>query len=156
MGTGIALAVTVMKFRGPGPRRRALALLKPPMQGFFKCTLVALLAEILMKLEEGFTLALREMANSRSTNSPGGNIKLADHKVSEHENTAYLLLLPKEARICGYGVFRTRTGLPLGIKENEVARWARNPDQIFLEFTKNCFDAGTVTWKPYSECIPLE
>jgi hypothetical protein len=43
--------------------------------------------------------------------------------------------------------FQPRTGLPLGVKENEVTRWARNPDQLFLEFTKNCFDAGTVTWE---------
>jgi hypothetical protein len=103
MGTGIPLAVTVVECRDPDPRRRALALLKqaPPMQGFFKCTPVALLAENLMKPEEGFTLALRETAKSRSTNSPGGNIKVAGHKVSEHEIPHIYFSFPKRLVYAG-------------------------------------------------------
>ena len=158
MGTGIPLAVTVMKCRDPILRRKALALLKmaPPVQGFFKCTPVALLAENLMKLEEGYSLDSKKAAPSSLPDiSPGSN-QFASLAVSGHENTANNSpCIPEEARISEYAVFKPQNGLLPGIKEEDITRWGRSSDHLFLRFTRNRFDKTSVTWKPYSECVPL-
>ncbi|KAJ5126784.1 hypothetical protein N7448_007563 [Penicillium atrosanguineum] len=158
MGTGIPLAVTVMKCRDPVLRRKALALLKkaPPVQGFFKCTPVALLAENLMKLEEGYSLDSKKAAQSSLPNiSPGSN-QFASLAVSQHEVTPNNSpCIPEEARISGYAIFKPRNGLLPGIKEEHITRWGRSSDHLFLQFTRNRFDKASVTWKSYSECVPL-
>ncbi|KAJ5476236.1 transcriptional regulator family: Fungal Specific TF [Penicillium sp. IBT 31633x] len=159
MGTGIPLTVTVMKCRDSILRRKALSLLKqaPSMQGFFKCTPVALLAENLMKLEESFSLALGEKAaNRKLPSSPLDIINPAGLSSSKQEATGiYPAFVPEEARICGYGVFKPGNGLPAGIKKEDITRWGLDSDRLFLQVTRNRLDAATVTWEAYSECMPL-
>ena len=78
-------------------------------------------------------------------------MRLARVSVPKHEAPAtYSYLGHKEARICGYGVFKPRNGHTTGIHEKDVTRWGRDPDQFFLEFSRNPFDMGTVTWKLYA------
>lgn len=159
MGTGIPLAVTVMKCRDPVLRREALALLKkaPPVQGFFKCTPVALLAESLMKLEEGYKLDSNKAAQSNSLDISQASNQFASLAASQHENTASDSTgIPEEARISEYAVFKPQNGLLPGITEEDITRWGRSSDHLFLRFTRNRFDKTSVTWKAYSECVPLE
>lgn len=99
-----------------------------------------------MKVEEGFTPALKEAANSKSSNSPAGKMRLARLSVPEHEApTIYSYLGHEEAQVCGYGVVKLRNGLTTGINEKDVTRWGCVPDQLFLEFSRNLFDMDTVT-----------
>ena len=131
MGVGVPLFLTVLKCREPVLRRKALGLLQqsPPMQGFFKCTPVALLAENLMKIEESYTLTPEKPADSMS--------------------------IPEEARICFYGIFRPSNGLPPSIKEEDFARYRRGPDQLFLEIARNRYDETNGRWFPVHEVLSL-
>lgn len=158
MATGIPLAITAMKCRDPLLRRKALKLLKkaPPMQGFFKCTPVALLAENLMNLEEGYSLASEKVVKSSLANNFTSSNRFASHAVLEHGNPATnALSIPEEARISGYAVFKPLNGLPPGIKEEDITRWGRSLDHLFLRLTRNQFDKASLTWKSYFECVPL-
>ncbi|KAJ5089340.1 hypothetical protein N7532_008024 [Penicillium argentinense] len=133
MGVGIPLFLTGLKCRDPLLRRKALKLLRqaPPMQGFFKCTPVAQLAESLMKIEESYSLAL-----GRHTGS-------------------HMATIPEEARICKYGIFRPENGLPPGVAEEDIAGYNCGPGQVFLVYWRNCFDGNSNTWKKISHAVPI-
>lgn len=133
MSAGIPLFLTCMKCRDATIRRKALQLLKqgPPMQGFFKCMPVSQLAEKIINIEESYGLALREATGDYSVN------------------------IPEEARIFRYGVFRPQDGLPPGILEEDLAKHAYFPEQLFLEFSRNKFDVDNNRWKWITEVIPL-
>lgn len=110
-----------------------------------------------MKVEEGCTPALKEAASSKSSNSPAGRMRLARLSIPEHgAPTTSSYLGHEEARICEYGVSKARNGLTTGINEKDITRWGRDPDQVFLGFSRNLFDIGTITWMLYSPCRPLE
>jgi hypothetical protein len=158
MGTGIPLAVTAMKCRDPVLRRKALEMLKkaPPMQGFFKCTPVALLAENLMHLEEGYSLAFGKGVESSLVNNLMSRNRFASHAELEDGNPATnALSIPEEARISGYTVFKPLNGIPSGIKEADITRWGRSLDHLFLRLTRNRFDEVSLTWESQFECVPL-
>ncbi|KAJ5676767.1 uncharacterized protein N7477_002400 [Penicillium maclennaniae] len=158
MGTGIPLAVTAMKCRDPVLRRKALALLRmaPPVQGFFKCVPVALLAENLMKLEEGYSPNSKKEAQYNLPDISLSSNNFASPAVSLHENLGKNSpCVPEEARISEYAVFRPQNGLLPGIKQDDITRWGRSSDDLFLRFTRNHFDQISFTWKPYFECVPL-
>ncbi|OOQ87680.1 C6 finger domain protein [Penicillium brasilianum] len=149
MGVGIPLFLTSMKCREPSLRQRALHLLlqAPPMQGFFKCTPVALLAGNLMKLEEHYASTMREKTPEQH---------FSDDTHNPVSMKTPLELIPEEARVSFRGVFRPANGFPPNIKEFDVARWGRGPDQLFLHYSRQIFDANSKTWQQVSDIVPLE
>ncbi|KAJ5091354.1 hypothetical protein NUU61_006224 [Penicillium alfredii] len=149
MGVGISLYLTAMKCREPRLRRRALELLRqaPPMQGFYKCTPAAALAEAIMQLEEGFSLALR------GSSQDVDGITSAEVPGPVHESMS--AFIPEEARVHFIGVFRPQDGLPPGVLEDDLAKWNRGPDQLFLEFARQQHDLSSNSWRLVSQCVPV-
>lgn len=149
MGVGIPLFLTSMKCREPNLRQRALQLLlqAPPMQGFFKCTPVALLTGNIMKLEEHYARTMREMRSKQHS---------SDDTYKAVSMPTPLELIPEEARVSFCGVFRPANGFPPSITEIDVARWGRGPDQLFLHYSRQIFDANSKKWQQVSEIVPLE
>ncbi|KAJ5161832.1 hypothetical protein N7492_007224 [Penicillium capsulatum] len=159
MSIGLPLSLVALKCREPILRRKALGLLRraPPMQGFFKCTPMALLIENLMMLEEGYTLALRGPSDLLG-NGNIGDQSSAPVSTTEQQGakvTSIPTSIPEEARICFYGVFRPSNGLPPSIKEEDFARYNCGPDQLFLEIARNRYDGPSNTWYPVHEVLPL-
>lgn len=159
MGVGIPLFLTALRCREPTIRRKALDLLKkaPPMQAFFKCTPTALLAENLMNLEEAFSHKMT--ATTKPALCSFGNIEKdnAGNLLWSHlEIPTQQILMPEEARICFYGVFRPQDWIPPGITEEDVVKYCRSPGQLFLVFARNQFDENSQLWQPVHQCIPLE
>lgn len=152
MGVGIPLFLTSMKCRETSLRHRALQLLQqaPPMQGFFKCTPVALLAENLMRIEEGYASMIREARQEQLAYDLPTSIAEA---LSIQSMAGFI---PEEARLSFCGVFRPANGFPLDIAESDVARWGRGPDQLFLHYSKKDFDAASGLWQQIFEIVPLE
>ncbi|KAJ5215697.1 uncharacterized protein N7498_002104 [Penicillium cinerascens] len=154
MNVGVPLAVTVLRCRDPGLRRRALDLMRraPPIQGFFKSTPLAHLAENLMRLEESYSLASRHgntMAISR-------NILDNNDSLGLPVATLQAALIPEEARVHDYSIFRPNDYQPPWITEEEIARFGLGPNQLYLGFSTNQYDVETSTWRPNFQCIPLE
>lgn len=152
MGVGIPLFLTSMKCRDRNLRHQALQLLRqaPPMQAFFKCTPVALLAKNLAKIEEDYAQMMRKVESYRG---------LPDIRLSA--TGAALMrtmpeLLPMEARVSFRGVFRPTNGFPPGITDSDVKRWARAPDQLYLNYSRHTFDPLHNTRQQVSEIVPLE
>jgi hypothetical protein len=152
MGVGIPLFLTSMKCRETSLRHRALQLLRqaPPMQGFFKCTPVALLAGNLMRLEEGYASMIQEATREQLAFDSSTSIAGAQSIQSMAG------FIPEEARLSFCGVFRPANGFPPGIAETDVVRWGRGPDQLFLHYSKKSFDATSGIWQQVSEIVPLE
>ncbi|KAJ5529632.1 transcriptional regulator family: Fungal Specific TF [Penicillium freii] len=144
MSVGVPLAMTVLRCRDPILRRRALDLLRlaPPIQGFFKCAPVALLSEMLMKLEEGYGLAVRENTAALSQNVEA--------------TTSQAALIPEEARIHDYAIFRPNQWQPPWITEEDLTAFPLSPSQLYLGFSRNQYDKESRTWRPIYQCIPLE
>ncbi|KAJ5607964.1 hypothetical protein N7537_004583 [Penicillium hordei] len=144
MSVGVPLAMTVLRCRDPTLRRRALDLLRlsPPIQGFFKCAPVALLSEMLMKLEEGYGLAVRE-----NTSAPSQKVEAT---------TSQAALIPEEARIHEYGIFRPNEWQPLWVTEEDLTAFSLSPNQLYLGFSRNQYDKESNTWRQIYQCIPLE
>lgn len=144
MSVGVPLAMTVLRCRDPVLRRRALVLLRlaPPIQGFFKCAPVALLSEMLMKLEEGYGLAVRENTAALSQ--------------TIEATTSQAALIPEEARIHDYGIFRPNEWQPPWITEEDLAAFSLSPNQLYLGFSRNQYDKESSRWRPTYQCIPLE
>ncbi|KAJ5682699.1 hypothetical protein N7462_005864 [Penicillium macrosclerotiorum] len=151
MGVGIPLFKTAMVCRDQNLRHRALELLRqaPPMQGFFKCTPVAMLAESIMKIEESNAQQLLGLYGNdcSSTNTPSSK----DPQNTESHST----LIPEEARISFCGVFRPADGLPPNVSEENVSQWGLGPDQLFLEFSRNYFDTPSNSWQQVRNIVPL-
>ncbi|KAF4766843.1 hypothetical protein HAV15_010877 [Penicillium sp. str.  len=144
MSVGVPLAMTMLRCRDPVLRRRALDLLRlaPPIQGFFKCAPVALFSEILMKLEEGYGLAVRENTVALSQDVEA--------------TTSQAALIPEEARIHDYGIFRPNEWQPPWITEEDLAAFSLSPNQLYLGFSRNQYDKESRRWRPIYQCIPLE
>lgn len=153
MGVGIPLFLTSMKCRETSLRHRALQLLQqaPPMQGFFKCTPVALLAGNIMRLEEGYAKRMQEARQEQL----GDDSPTSMAGVPSIQGTAGFI--PEEARLSFCGVFRPANGFqPPGIAESDVARWGRGPYQLFLHYSRKNFDATSGVWQQVAEIVPLE
>ncbi|CAG8890842.1 unnamed protein product [Penicillium egyptiacum] len=154
MSVGVPLAMTVLRCRDPGLRRKALDLLRlaPPIQGFFKCAPVALLSEVLMKLEEGYSPALGQ------ENTVALSHKVLDNNpVTTHEATgSQAALIPEEARIRDYSIFRPNEWQPPWITEEDIATFPHGPNRLYLGFSRNKYDKESSTWQPTFQCIPLE
>ncbi|KAI3127555.1 transcriptional regulator family: Fungal Specific TF [Penicillium roqueforti] len=144
LSVGVPLAMTVLRCRDPSLRRRALDLLRqaPPIQGFFKCAPVAVLSETLMKLEEGYSPALRQV-----------NTVALPHKVEATRSQA--ALIPEEARIHDYGIFRRNECQPPWITEEDLAPFPHGSNQLYLGFSRNQYDNESSTWRPTFQCVPL-
>ncbi|KAL4804313.1 hypothetical protein BDV18DRAFT_166107 [Aspergillus unguis] len=145
-GVGPPLSWTALVCRDPSIRRQALALLRraPPLQGFYKCTPGLTLASKIMELEEGISRALLHQKNESSGNEEGGE---------EIELTAKLI--PEEARIQHYAVFRPRDQ-PHILGFHDIQKWKRGPEQLFLRFTRGKWDHDTQTWGLTDECVPMD
>ncbi|KAJ5502427.1 transcriptional regulator family: Fungal Specific TF [Penicillium fimorum] len=158
---GVPLAMTVLRCRDPVLRRRALDLLRlaPPIQGFFKCAPVALLSEILMTLEEGYSLALRqETTVTLSPNVLAKNVLvgLPGAIITYETIGSQAALIPEEARIHDYGIFRPNELQPSWITEEDLAPFPHGPNQLYLGFSRNQYDQESSSWRPVFQCIPLE
>ncbi|KAJ6124104.1 transcriptional regulator family: Fungal Specific TF [Penicillium samsonianum] len=154
MSVGVPLAMTVLRCRDPNLRRRALDLLQlaPPIQGFFKCAPVALLSEVLMKLEEGYSLAQGEEKTVALSHKV-----LHNNPTTTNEATgSQAALISEEARIHDYSIFRRNEWQPLWITEEDLAPFPRDPNQLYLGFSRNQYDKESSTWRPVFQCIPLE
>lgn len=152
MGVGIPLFLTSLKCRETGLRHQALQLLRqaPPMQGFFKCTPVALLAESLARIEESYAQMMREAKSYRDLAETPTSVTGALSMQTPPE------LIPEEARVSFCGVFRPANGFPPGITESDVDRWSRGPDQLYLNYSRHTLDATSNTWQQIFEIVPLE
>ncbi|KAJ5171386.1 uncharacterized protein N7500_004169 [Penicillium coprophilum] len=161
MSVGVPLALTVLRCRDPDLRRSALNLLRlsPPIQGFFKCAPVVLLSEILMKLEESYSFSLMQentlvasqkaLAKSVSGGSPAS--------IATHETVgSQAALIPEEARVHDYAIFRPNEWQPSWITEEDLAPFSQGPNQLYLGFSRNQYDKGSGSWQPIFQCIPLE
>lgn len=144
MSVGVPLAMTVLRCRDPILRRRALDLLRlaPPIQGFFKCAPVALLSETLMKLEECYSLTMRE--NTAALSQNGEAI------------TSQAALIPEEARIHDYGIFRPNEWQPPWITDEDLAPFSLSSNQLYLGFSRNQYNKESGTWRPIYQCMPLD
>ncbi|KAF3029489.1 hypothetical protein E8E15_010723 [Penicillium rubens] len=157
MGVGVPLAMTVLRCRDANLRRRALDLLRlaPPIQGFFKCAPVALLSEALMKLEEGYGLALRQENTASLSHEVLDNNDVMTLTL-EATGSQAAALIPEEARIHDYSIFRPNEWQPPWITEEDIAPFPHGPNQLYLGFSRNQYDKESSTWQPIFQCIPLE
>lgn len=160
MSVGIPLAVTALRCRDPGLRRRAIDLLRraPPIQGFFKCTPLAHLSENLMRLEEGYALGLRQgntMAISHEVLNNSASLGLPAAVMTHQAATSQAALIPEEARVHDYSIFRPNNCQPPWITEEDIARFGLGPNALYLGFSTNQFHVNTGTWRPVFQCIPL-
>ncbi|KAJ5256575.1 hypothetical protein N7478_012679 [Penicillium angulare] len=146
-GVGVPLFLTALKCRDWRLRRKALELLRqaPQMQGLFKCAPSAFMAEAFMNMEESYSLALRDstLATSPTSGAEG------DHPGDPQ------ILVPEEARIYYYCIFRPGEWYPPGVNEEDVVKFGRSLDQLYLHFSRNEFDLETKTWRQNFECIPF-
>jgi hypothetical protein len=154
MSVGVPLAMTVLRCRDPNLRRRALDLLRlaPPIQGFFKCAPVALLSEALMKLEEGYSLVLRQ----ENTAALSNKVFDKNRVTTPGATVSQAALIPEEARIHDYSIFRPNEWQPPWITEEDIAPFSHGPNQLYLGFSRNKYDRKSRTWRPIFQCIPLE
>jgi hypothetical protein len=161
MGLGLPLLLTAIKCRDPHIRRRALGLLRqePPIQAFFTCAPVAELADKCMELEETYGLSnglaydsqVSQVASNRNISVP-----LPPSSLELQSRGEYPTLIPEEARVCYYNVFRPRDGHPLGMSDPDIAAHSLGPDQVILEVFRNNFDVVSNTWRLVSDYIPLK
>ncbi|KAJ5083158.1 hypothetical protein N7456_012585 [Penicillium angulare] len=145
-GVGVPLFLTALKCRDWGLRRKALELLKkaPRMQGLFKCAPSAFMAEAFMNLEESYSLALGDSTLGALLSGLGG-----DHQVDPQ------ILVPEEARIYYYCIFRPGEWYPPGVSEEDVVKFGCSLDQLYLHFSRNEFDLEAKIWRQNFECIPF-
>ncbi|KAH8700851.1 C6 zinc finger domain protein [Talaromyces proteolyticus] len=64
-------------------------------------------------------------------------------------------LIPEEARLGPIHMFRPRDGFPPGTSEEDIAKWNRRDDQVFLRFTWTERDVVNDTWHIIHEYIPI-
>ncbi|KAJ5627632.1 hypothetical protein N7490_009860 [Penicillium lividum] len=148
-GVGVPLFLTALKCRQPGLRRRALQLLReaPPMQGFFICPPVAIMAGRLMMLEESYsTSTVAGSIDNSSLDNPFSLTML---------QTGSQIPVPEEARINYYCIFRPQEWYPPGFNLEESSKIGCGPDQLFLHFSRNRFDSDSNVWRRIFECVPL-
>lgn len=149
-GVGVPLFLTALKCREPGLRRSALQLLReaPQMQGLFKCAPSALLAEAFMNLEEGYSMAIARSTQSVSEGFEGNTL------LNQSSGTLSPVV-PEEARIHFYCVFRPSEWRPPGVNEEDIVKFGCSSDQLFLQFSRNHFDPQRQIWVQVFECIPF-
>ncbi|KAJ5767366.1 uncharacterized protein N7511_004982 [Penicillium nucicola] len=157
MGVGLPLFVAATKCRHPGLRRRALQLLKraPPVQGFYKCPPVTALAEHLVQVEEGHSIALNQAVGWDAAAEIAAMIASSQERISSEERTPLSLLIPEEARICDTGVFRLRDGLPYDVSKENVMKWNPGPEQLFMTLRRLRRNPATAAWEVICDCIPM-
>jgi hypothetical protein len=155
MGVGLPLYLTALKCRHPALRRRALQLLQqgPPVQGFYKCSPGAALAGALMALEEKQSIQLAETMDQSHTARVSGIINSDNY----YDFTLPLsAVIPEEARICYVGVFKLGNGIPHNVSQENVEKWNRGPEQLFVSFRRLRRDHESDKWESIHDCVPLE
>lgn len=155
MGVGLPLYLTALKCRHPTLRRRALQLLQqgPPIQGFYKCPPGIAMAGCLMTLEESYSIQLAQSVNQSHAAEVLSIINSGDN----HDSNLQLSVdIPEEARICDAGVFKLRNGLPHDVSQENVAKWNRGPEQLFVSFRRLRHDSGSDAWEIIHDCVPME
>ncbi|OQD79878.1 hypothetical protein PENANT_c042G04020 [Penicillium antarcticum] len=158
MGVGLPLFVAATKCRHPWLRRRALQLMKraPPVQGFYKCPPVTALAEHLMQVEEGHSIALNQAVGRDAAAEIAATVASQRGLISTEETMSISLLIPEEARICDTGVFRLRDGLPYDVSEVDVMKWNPGPEQLFMTLRRLRRNPVTAAWEAFCDCIPMK
>ncbi|KAJ5519613.1 hypothetical protein N7463_000066 [Penicillium fimorum] len=158
MGLGLPLFLTAIKCRDPHLRRKALGLLRqtPPIQAFFTCTPVALVAEKCMDMEEDYSRSIAYTHDPRALD-PSPQCCVSDfspRSALEHESTCELsTLIPEEARICYYNILPPQDGYSPGA-EGGIAENGYGSNQI-LEVFRNHFDKVHNIWCMVSHRVTL-
>jgi hypothetical protein len=132
---------TCLRCRDPTIRQVALALLRraPQVHGFYKTTLATTFIEKMVVVESMFAMSAAQ-GTACST------------KLLESSNAP----MPEEARLGPVTVFRARDGFPPGTTEEEIAKWTKNRDQAFLQFSRNKHDLASDTWQLVHDYIPID
>lgn len=151
MGVGLPLFYTAMHCRHPVLRRQALSMLReaPPVQGFYKCAPGIAIAQAMMELEEEFAAAITESSPGANTadKTQGQNSK-PDCETSGNS-------IPEEARIRFVGIFRP-SDTPWRIGEHDIGKWNRSAEQLFMTFSRPCYDLDSQTWRRTEDMVPLD
>lgn len=106
-----------------------------------------------MELEESYSVTLSEAHGAKAS----GDATDSDLSIQSCQtDAAHAVLIPEEARVSYYGVFRPSEWLPPSFRMEDISGFGCGPEQLFLEFARNYFDVTSGTWRPgASECVPL-
>ena len=158
MGLGLPLFLTAIKCRDPHLRRKALRLLHqtPPIQAFFTCTPVALVAEKCMDMEEDYSRSITLTHDPQAfDSSPQCCVPdFSPCSALEHKSTSELsTLFPEEARICYCNVLRTEHGRSPQADGDIAEDW--HDSKQTLEVFRNHFDKTNNIWRMISHRVSL-
>lgn len=185
ISAGLPLWFTSVRCREPAVRRKALALLRRAHQveGFYKRDDWAIFGERIMTLEETYEVVMNaapSMTDITPPNTANGSIEYQPHcrgisdtsspistgskpvtnpysSPAESETiTPAAELVPGEARIRPLDIFRPRDGYPPGATEEDIAKWGRSHDHLFLRFSRNECDQSSNTWQTIYGYIPVD
>ncbi|CEL10799.1 hypothetical protein ASPCAL13910 [Aspergillus calidoustus] len=156
LGVGLPLFWTALECREPSLRRRALALLRraPPMQGFYKCAPGIALAGKIMQLEEGFAKQISLDKQRQLKERDSHHLPTPPYDYSSEDADPEALVIPEEARIRHYSVFRPRDQ-PFLLGPHDISKWDR--DQLFMRFAR--YHPGSAYWESWGltdEIVPME
>ena len=121
----------------------------PPVQGFYKCAPGAAIAEAMMRLEEEFATKTTEGSSDANIAEDG----LGQHATLECEIPRNSI--PEEARIRFVGIFRPKD-TPWRIGEHDIGKWGRSADQLYMTFSRACYDPDLQSWRRTEDMVPLD
>ncbi|RMJ24222.1 finger domain protein [Aspergillus sp. HF37] len=185
ISAGLPLWFTSVRCREPAIRRTALALLRRAHQveGFYKRDDWAIFGERVMMLEETYEMVMNAAPSTTNLTPPkstNGYIEYQPHRrgisdssspismdskfvanpypspAESETRTPAAELVPEEARIRPLGIFRPRDGYPPGATEEDIAKWGRSRDHLFLRFSRNECDQSSNTWKTIYGYVPVD
>ncbi|KAI9044046.1 Zn(II)2Cys6 transcription factor domain-containing protein [Aspergillus affinis] len=183
MGAGLPLFLTAMKCRHRSIRAKALQLLRksPQIQGFYKCTPGAALAQKLAEMEEVISSTMLNPEHHTDAFSPASTIMANDttsaFNLLGHPSTTKLdstyseirktpplspnsvfsnpMIIPNQARIKFVGIFRPQD-TPWLVGNHDLSKWKRGPDQLFIRFMRYRYDTTSGLWEWVDDVVPID
>lgn len=171
MGVGVPLFLTAMKCRHRSTRTRALQLLRksPPVQGFYKCTPAAALAQKISEIEEHLSVSMHEapQLNTQRLNpaltytaSPTScsvptHLETPQTPPYSPEFVSTATVIPDKARIRLMGIFRPQD-TPWHVGDHDLSKWKRGPDQLFMKFIRNQYNSISGMWELIDDIVPID
>lgn len=162
---GPPLWFTCLRCREPTIRRTALALLRRAhqVQGLHIRDQGAVVGEKTIMVEEAYAMEHQSYFPGIGNSSSVSRVSDPDLASSRFPSLAdpgtsipAARIIPQEARIRPHGVFRPRDGCPPEMTEGDIARWRRDSDQTFLQYSWNEHDLSNNTWKMAFGCVPID